>query len=105
MMDLLAPRNDHLTNLLKEIGKGLAGSLIDFATGWAGWAYYTTTDFGHKFLAGIRQPLEPRPFEIVTLIDTANPSRSDNDNRCPTPSRASWREETPIKVRKPIELL
>lgn len=52
------------------------------------------TGFGHKFLTGIRHALEPRTYEVITLIDTTNPShKKEIDHASSISSSASEGEE------------
>lgn len=63
--------NHHLSVL---VGSGLVQNFsIDDPTSPYS-SYYKITSFGQKFLTGIRQALEPRRLEVVTLVDSANPS-------------------------------
>lgn len=64
-------------------------------------SYYMITDFGHKFLSGIRHALEPRTYEIISLIDTTNPSpKKEIDHDLPILSSASEGEEIKHKTLK-----
>jgi DNA-binding transcriptional ArsR family regulator len=82
--------NHHLNVL---IGSGLLQNFTIRSPGSLYSSYYTITDFGHRFLTGIRKVLEPKQFEIVEVTSTTMRARKEIDHELPVTTNASESEE------------
>lgn len=104
ILDIKKGTLNHHLNIL--VGSGLIQNFSIDNPNSPYSSYYTITDFGHKFLMGIRQALEPRQYEIVALPDTANIfHKKEIDHELPITVSASEGEEIehkPLKGSKAI---
>lgn len=79
--------NHHL-NIL--VGSGLVQNFSIKIPSSPYTSYYRVTNFGDRFLRGLRQALEPKGYEIITLIDNANSSATrEIDHETPIAMGAS----------------